>query len=377
MLSTRPIDALAELPPSLEDYGWRPIFATAFDTALTASGRQLRPARVLTEFRGGYNVHTGTAEVTASVAGRLRHHAEDAAAFPAVGDWVAVEIPHYGEAKIHAVLPRVSTFSRRGAGKQPTEQVLAANVDTVLLVSGLDHDFNPRRMERYLALAWASGAAPVIVLNKADLCEDVPAHLDAVREIAPDVPIHVVSGVTRRGIEELRVYAASGMTVAFLGSSGVGKSTLVNALLGTERQATGAVREDDARGRHTTIARQLLRLPGGGLLIDTPGMRELQLWDAADGLDDVFADIRSLAEQCRFADCAHRDEPGCAVQLALADGALDRTRFVSQQKLEREMAALERKRSEGASRHEARQKARASHRLSRDAMAAKRARNGR
>jgi ribosome biogenesis GTPase len=191
------------------------------------------------------------------------------------------------------------------------------------------------------------------------------------------VPIHVVSGALGTGIEELRAYAGPGQTVAFLGSSGVGKSTLVNALLGDARQATGAVREDDARGRHTTIARQLLRLSGGGLLIDTPGMRELQLWDAADGLDDVFADIRRLAEQCRFRDCSHTNEPGCSVRAALADGTLDATRFESQQKLEREMASLERKRSEGAAREEARVKSRAMHRLSRDAMAAKRARTGR
>ncbi|MBA2253833.1 MAG: ribosome small subunit-dependent GTPase A, partial [Chloroflexi bacterium] len=237
-------------------------------------------------------IRTAADEIPAAVAGRLRHLAADPAAFPAVGDWVAIDrssdeagTAQGGEARIHAVLPRISSFSRRGAGKLPTEQVLAANIDTVLLVSALDGDFNPRRLERYLALAWSSGAAPVVVLNKSDLCDDIPHRVRQVREIAGDVPVHIVSGVLGLGVDELRAYITPGQTAAFLGSSGVGKSTLVNALLGTQRQATGAVREDDARGRHTTTARQLLRLPGGGLLIDTPGMRELQLWDAAEGLE--------------------------------------------------------------------------------------------
>lgn len=361
---------------ALAGYGWRPEFALGLRSAEATLGRSLTPARVLTEFRGGYLVHTPSGDVPASVAGRLRHNASNPAEFPAVGDWVGVEEAASGESKIHAVLPRISSFSRRGAGKEPTEQVLAANVDSVLLVSALDHDFNPRRLERYLALAWRSGAAPVIVLNKSDLCSDVPARVREVDEIAPGVPTHVVSGALHLGIDSLATHVGPGRTVAFLGSSGVGKSTLVNALLGSDAQATAAVRADDARGRHTTTARQLLRLANGGLLIDTPGMRELQLWDAADGLDDVFADIRQLAQGCRFSDCSHDREPDCAVRTALEAGTLDRTRFESQRKLEGEMVTLERKRSEGAARAEARTRARAMHRRGRDAMNAKRARNG-
>jgi ribosome biogenesis GTPase len=295
------------------------------------------PARIALEHQHIYRVYTEEGETLARVRGRLRHQAERREAFPAVGDWVALTPGAAGEeAAIEALLPRTSRFSRKVAGELTEEQVVAANIDTVFLVSGLDQDFNLRRIERYLTTAWDGGARPVILLNKADLAADVAAIVAEVDAIACGAPVHAVSSRDRIGLDALPRYLGVGQTCAFLGSSGVGKSTLINALLGVERQRTREVRESDSRGRHTTTSRELLVLPRGGLLVDTPGMREMQLWDG--NLADAFADIETLGEHCHFRDCRHEEEPRCAVRAAVAEGRLDADRLDSFRKLQRELA---------------------------------------
>src|SRR5215218_423036 len=272
----------------LQHIGWTSRFEELFEPYRSAG---LIPARVSLEHTHIYRVHTGHQEWLARVAGRLRHQASARADFPVVGDWVAVEPPAAsGDARIKAVLPRASRFSRRAAGDPTEEQVVAANIDTVFLIGGLDHDFNPRRLERYLVVAWEGGATPVIVLNKADLVDDPQTPLSEVRALAPAVDVHAVSARWPESLEPIRKYLTPGATGALLGSSGVGKSSIVNSLIGHELLRTHDVRESDSRGRHTSTNRQLVRLPVGGLLIDTPGMRELQLWEAG-GWSETFADI--------------------------------------------------------------------------------------
>ena len=277
-----------------------------------------------------YRIFLENGECDASPAGRLRF--DDM--LPAVGDWVAVRPIDADLAFIEAVLPRAAQFSRRAAGTPVAEQVIAANVDLALVVCALDHDFNLRRLERYLVLAAESRAATVVVLNKADLCLDAAARAEAVRLLAPDLTIVSLSALD--SVEPLRPLVR-GRTVALLGSSGAGKSTIANGLLGEYRQFTQSVRESDSRGRHTTTSRMLLPIPGGGAIVDNPGMRELQLWAGRESLDDVFHEIAILAEQCRFQDCAHGSEPGCAVQSALAAGSLDTERWASYLKLAGEL----------------------------------------
>ncbi len=322
--------------PALDDLGWDASLASVFEP-YRAQG--FEPARVVAEHQHVYTLLTEQAELFARVTGRLRHEASGRADFPAVGDWVAAR-PQPGEewATIHAILPRRSRFSRKVAGDDAEEQIVAANIDTVFLVMGLDGDFNPRRMERYLALAWDSGSSPVVLLSKLDLCDDPDGRR---REIeALGAPVHLVSAKTGAGLEALASYLKPGLTLALLGSSGVGKSTLVNRLLGEERLRTAEVRASDDRGRHTTSARELLPLPGGALIIDTPGMRELQLWDASAGLQAAFSDVEALAAECRFTDCGHEREPGCAVRVAIEAGQLPAERLASYQKLQRELGAL-------------------------------------
>ena len=325
--------------------GWTPRFEELFEP-FRRDG--LTPARVGLEHTHIYRVLTGQEEWLARVAGRLRHQASARVDFPAVGDWVAVEPPATsGDARIKAVLPRTSRFSRRAAGDPTEEQIVAANIDTVFLVGGLDHDFNPRRLERYLLVAWESGATPVIVLNKSDLVENPQVQVDEMRALAPGVEIHAVTTRRPASLDPLRAYLAVGRTGALLGSSGVGKSSIVNSLVGHELLRTNDVRDSDSRGRHTSTNRQLVPVPGGGLLIDTPGMRELQLWDSG-GLTETFADIAALAEQCRFRDCRHRDEPGCAVSAAVAAGELAESRLASFRKLDAEREHSERQQDERA-----------------------------
>lgn len=316
--------------------GWTDRFAAAFEP-FAAEG--LTPARVALEHTHIYRVLLPDGERLARIAGRLRHQAAARADYPAVGDWVAVEpAPAGADVRIRAVLPRFSRFSRRAAGDVTEEQVVAANIDSVFLVGALDRDFNPRRLERYLLVAWESGASPVIVLNKADLVEDSQSYVDEARALAPTVPVHAVSTHAPESLDVLRDYLGYGRTGALLGMSGVGKSTIVNRLIGEERLRTRDVRDWDSRGRHTTTGRQLVILPEGGVLIDTPGMRELQLWDTGEALAGAFADIDEIAAGCRFRDCRHREEPGCAVRAAVDDGRLAPARLDSYHKLQDEQA---------------------------------------
>lgn len=321
---------------TLADLGWTPAFADAFNQ-VTPPG--LVPGRVSLEHTHIYRVLTADGEVLARVSGRLRHAAAGRVEFPAVGDWVALEVPNAGgDARIHAVLPRRTRFSRRAAGNPTEEQVVAANIDVVFLVSGLDGDFNLRRIERYLLTAWDSGATPIILLNKIDLVADPEPVRREVEAMAQGVPVIGVSARREETLLPLRAHVGAGRTAALLGSSGVGKSSIANALLGEERLRTREVRERDSRGRHTSSNRQLLPLPGGGLLIDTPGMRELQLWESGEALAGTFTDVDALAEQCRFRDCRHGAEPGCAVLAAVVEGTLSQVRLDSYRKLQGEQA---------------------------------------
>jgi ribosome biogenesis GTPase len=322
----------------LSALGFGPFFERQLQRS---SGDEVIPARVAAEHRGAYEVWSTNGSGRARLAGRLRLEHEDVGA-PGVGDWVVVKgAPGPGNTTvIERVLERRTVFTRGAAGREARAQVVAANVDLVFAVCALDADFNVRRIERYLARIWASGAQPAVVLNKADICADPGARIAEVESHVVGVPVHVISALHSEGIEALRACIHNGMTVALVGSSGAGKSTLVNALLGEERMPTGEVRASDGRGCHVTTHRQLVLLPGGGLLIDTPGMRELQLLDE-DGIDTVFGDIAALASRCRFRDCRHDTEPGCAVKKAVGSGALDPGRFEHYRKLEREAWANE------------------------------------
>lgn len=323
---------------TLQELGWTDREAAAFEP-FAAEG--LAPARVAVAYGATFRVYLEHDDVLADVSGRLRHEATSRRDLPAVGDWVAVKRPQAGSrASIQAVLPRKSMFSRKVAGETTAEQIVAANVDTAFLVLGLDRDFNIRRLERYLAMTWSSGAQPVVVLNKADIAADLDEAVAEARAVAFGAPVHAISSKAGLGLEHLTDYLRSGCTVALLGSSGVGKSTLINRLLGRERQRTAEVRAADQRGRHTTTHRELVPLPGGALLVDTPGMRELQLWDAEDGVQDAFDDIQSLAPECYFADCQHDTEPRCAVKAAVENGRLAPDRLESYLKLQRELKQL-------------------------------------
>jgi ribosome biogenesis GTPase / thiamine phosphate phosphatase len=324
---------------NLEHLGWDAAHAAAFQPYADSG---LMPGRITAEHRGTHVLHTGTDDVRADLAGRLRHRAAGPGDLPAVGDWVAFAARR-GEAErvtIEAVMPRRSAFVRKTAGLESVEQVVAANVDVVLAVTSLDGDLSPRRLERYLTLAWESGAEPVVVLTKADLCPDVEAETARVSAITFGVPVHAVSAVTGEGIDAISAHLGTGRTATVVGSSGVGKSTLVNRLCGSVRLATGALRSD-GRGRHTTTHRELVVLAAGGCVIDTPGMRELALWGAEESLGQAFEDVEELAGECRFSDCAHESEPGCAVRAAIAGGALDPGRLESMRRLQRELRFLE------------------------------------
>jgi ribosome biogenesis GTPase / thiamine phosphate phosphatase len=325
---------------NLTDLGWDAEWARVFEPH-AAEG--LVPARVAIEFNYIYRVYAESGEVQAQQAGRMRHQALAREQLSAVGDWVALKpTPGEGTGTIEALLPRRSKFSRKVAGELTEEQIVAANIDTVFLVMGLDGDYNPRRLERYLILAYESGARPVVILNKADVAEHLSDDIDEITALAVGVPVHAISAKVGTGVEVVELYLGRGRTGALLGSSGVGKSTLVNALLGEEMLKTKEVRAHDSRGRHTTRHRHLIVLTGNrGLLIDTPGMRELQLWTQSEGPRETFEDIESLAESCHFTDCRHRDEPRCAVKQAVEEGTVTAERLASYRKLKDEVQSLE------------------------------------
>ena len=325
---------------TLDDYGWNINFLLEWEQSDRAN---LIPGRVLADYGQKLWVACALGESWAEVPARQRNSGE---VIPAVGDWVALETDGSHENwRILSLLPRRTKFSRAAAGQEVKEQVVAANVDTVFLVQSLNQDFNLRRLERYLISSWESGSEAVVVLTKADVCPDVAEKIAAVQRMAAGVSVFAVSGLTGEGLAELRHYLQPGKTVALLGSSGVGKSTLVNVLAGQELLKTKAIREDDSRGRHTTTHRQLVLLPGGGLILDTPGMRALSLWEADAGMEAVFGDVEQLADQCRFHDCRHQNEPGCAIRRALQNGTLEPERWESWQKLQKEIDYLETRRA--------------------------------
>jgi len=328
----------------LETLGWHERFAEPFRPHAIEG---LHPARVAVAHNYLYQLYVARGELIAEVAGRLKHQTAGAEGMPIVGDWVAIR-PSETERKatIEAVLPRHTCFSRRAAGEPTQRQLVAANIDTVFFVCGLDNDFSLRRIERYLVAIRNSGASAIIVLNKADLCPDVEGARGATAALAPGTPVHVTCCLADGGADTLREHLAPGQTVALMGSSGVGKSTIINRLLVADRQRTRAVRNKGGRGRHTTTQRELILIPGGGLLIDTPGMRELQLWDSTEALEDAFDDIDTLSAGCRFRDCAHDKEPGCAVRAAVENGRVTAARVNSYRQLSREGDLLRRRREE-------------------------------
>lgn len=344
----------------LESFGWTTTLAERFVswTSGRGPGLELEPARVTFRALDRFRLTTAAGSRPGRPAGTLRDVSGNPHELPVVGDWVAIDrlaAAPDGEARIRLVLPRRSAFVRQSAGEACRAQVVAANVDVVLIVVGADADFNLRRVERYLALAWESGALPVVLLNKLDLHEDPAALLAELAAVAPGVDVVGVSAAAAQGLDRLTPYLQPGRTVALLGSSGVGKSTLVNRLLGEPRLRTGEVRLRDGRGCHVTTSRELFALPGGALVIDTPGMRELQLWGEGRGLDQAFDELAALAARCRFADCRHLAEPGCAVRAAVEQGRLDPARLASYRKLQAEQQHHEERSSE-AGRREARRK---------------------
>jgi ribosome biogenesis GTPase / thiamine phosphate phosphatase len=326
--------------------GWDARWAEAF---LPYAAAGLVPARVAIEFNHLFRLYTEEGEVTGQHAGRLLHDATGRHMLAAVGDWVAVDVRREERTgTIEAILPRRSQFSRKVAGDVTAEQVVAANIDLALLVMGLDQDFNLRRLERYLLLASESGATPAVLLTKADLAEDVAARVAEVEATAPGVPVFAMNALSGEGLAPVAARLTAGRTATLLGSSGAGKSTIINALAGAEVMKTQAVRTHDSRGRHTTRHRQLIVLPARGLIIDTPGMRELQLWDVSRTMRDTFDDITALAADCHFTDCQHRDEPRCAVTAAVADGRLAADRLDSYRKLQGELRSLDARKDERA-----------------------------
>ena len=319
----------------LTTFGWSEFFQTNFKSY---EGHGFSCGRVALEHKNLFRVHTQHGEVFAEISGKLRHEATSRRDLPAVGDWVVIRArPEGGRVMIHAVLPRRTSFARKIAGSRTEEQIVGANVDTVFLLTSLNQDFSLRRIERYLMIAWESGANPIIVLSKSDLCDRVAESIEEMQTVARGVPIHAISVVTGSGLQDIAQYFKRGQTVALIGSSGVGKSTLINHLAGDDRLKVQTVRESDDRGRHTTTHRELVLLPTGGLVLDTPGMRELQLWDGDASVQLVFDDIESLAGRCFFSDCQHQDEPRCAIREALTAGTIDAGRYQSYEKLQKEL----------------------------------------
>lgn len=325
---------------NIKEYGWN----QNLEKEYKEKGYEGMPfGRIIVDHNNFYGVISNEGEVVAEQSGKMLRG--EVGKKPAVGDWVVLQ---HKEDKwlVEDVLPRKSKFSRKMAGNDTLEQIVATNIDTIFIVTSLNQDFNLRRLERYLIVAWDSGATPVIILSKADLCDNAVEKIAAVEGVAPGVEVYAISSIYEEGIEQLQKYCGEGKTIALIGSSGVGKSTLLNTLAGEELLKVNVIREDDAKGKHTTTHRQLVLLPTGGLILDTPGMRELQLWQADEGIDHVFSEIQTLSESCKFSDCRHEKEPGCAVTAAIAEGIIGRERLDSYVKLKKELAFIERKQIE-------------------------------
>lgn len=329
---------------TLTDYGWSDFFAEALESSALPG---TVPARVIGANSGELRLIAEDGPLRAAMAGRIRHRADSSADSPAVGDWVQVRADQAG-ARVEGRLPRRTKLSRKVAGKRQLEQVVAANVDRALVVMGLDGDFNLRRLERFLTVIWESGARPLVLLNKVDLCDDPTARLSEVQSIVADVPVGLASCKHEQGLEQVVEWLPPRETAVLLGSSGVGKSSLINRLLGESVQKVREVREGDDRGRHTTTGRELFRLPNGALLIDNPGVRELQLWGGEESLGQAFADIETLAADCRFRDCAHEAEVGCAVRTAVEGDVLSPERLASFKSLQKELRYLAQREDQSA-----------------------------
>jgi ribosome biogenesis GTPase len=323
---------------NLEELGW----SDFFENQLAPEEQHLVKARVIRQDLAGYQLDSNQGLLVGSLPGKFRHDAESKSDLPTVGDWVLVSLLD-GEpekAVIARLLDRRTRFSRKEVGEQLDQQIIAANIDIVFIVCGLDDNFNIRRIERYLFLAWESQAIPHILLNKADLCDDVDEKITALSQVTTGVEISIVSAFTGQGIDLIRERITIGKTGALLGSSGVGKSTIINALLGFKHFQTGSVRDGDSKGRHTTTHREMARIPDQGLLIDTPGMREIQIWGDESSLSGSFDDLETLANQCKFRNCSHLNEPGCAVKEAVESGTLSEDRLLSFKKFQRELKHL-------------------------------------
>ncbi len=334
---------------NLEHIGWNAFFENHFSSF---DRSQFTVGRIALEHKDGYELYAECGLVWGEITGKLRFKAENRSDLPAVGDWVVIELrPEQQEATIHAVLPRQTAFSRKAAGTETEEQIVASNVDFVFLVTAADADFNLRRMERYVTLARESGAQPIIILNKSDVCDDLTEKVHALENAAPQVPVIFLSAAYDKDLSALTRHLKPHCTYAFLGSSGVGKSTIINRLTGTDAQKTEELRKNQS-GKHTTTHRELILLDSGALVMDTPGMRELQLWGGESGLGQTFEDIESLAGQCRFNDCSHESEPDCAVKDALEKGELDAARFKNYIKMKKELRFLELKQDDNALRLE-------------------------
>ncbi len=328
---------------NLEKWGWNSFLN---DKHSNLADEGLVPGRIVKESTHIYWVETKAGRFQGQVSGHYMYTAIDSADYPTIGDWVAVRIKH-DTAVIERLLDRVSSFSRKKAGIEAAEQVIAANIDYIFLVFGLEggRNYSPGAVERFLTRAWDSGASPIIVLNKCDLCESSEDYVIQTETIAPGVPIHLTSAITGEGMEDLKQYLIPGKTIAFTGFSGVGKSALVNTICGVDLMKTGIIRENDLKGKHTTTHKELILLDDGGILIDSPGLKELQLWGTEESLNSSFEDITEFAESCKFRDCSHSGEPGCAVQMALSSGELDHRRYENYLDMKKELQYLETKTS--------------------------------